>query len=277
MPLLLAIEGNIGIGKSTLLNKLKQHYRNDSTVVFVDEPVDTWEEKGLLAAMYEDRISRCTFQLMALSTRFGPLLSAIASGATTIITERSVFSDRACFAKVNLTAGSAGEDAYAAAHDALCAALPPGISKATILLEAPRAILNRRIAKRGREAEGGGDEAEGGGIPDAYLDALDEAHVAYYEECEPSARRRVDATATPDAVCTAVLTAIDQLARSVQKKPEEADEPMVRTPSQPSQRPPVAKTVSSPLDLTDDERCESPPTSPVGAPSAASMGSPSQR
>ena len=125
----------------------------------------------------------------------------------------------------------------------------------------------------GREAEGGGEEAEGGGIPDAYLDALDEAHVAYYEECEPSARRRVDATATPDAVCTAVLTAIDQLARSVQKKQEEADEPMVRTPSQPSQRPPVAKTVSSPLDLTDDERCESPPTSPVGAPSAASMGS----
>ena len=51
MPLLLAIEGNIGIARSTLLNKLKQHYRNDSSVVFVDEPVDTWEEKGLLAEM----------------------------------------------------------------------------------------------------------------------------------------------------------------------------------------------------------------------------------
>jgi deoxyadenosine/deoxycytidine kinase len=217
--LLLAIEGNIGIGKSTLLNKLKQHYRHDSTVVFVDEPVDTWEEKGLLAAMYEDKISRCTFQLMALATRYGSLLNALSTGATTIITERSVFSDRACFAKVNLEQGSAGEDAYAAAHDALCAALPAGISTATVLLEAPRAVLNRRIAKRGREAEGGGDQAEGSGIPDAYLDALDAAHVAYYEkDCEPAARRRVDATATPDAVCTAVLAAIDELTRSVPKE-----------------------------------------------------------
>jgi len=39
---LCSIEGNIGSGKSTILNTLKK--KGYSNVVFVDEPVTLWEE-----------------------------------------------------------------------------------------------------------------------------------------------------------------------------------------------------------------------------------------
>jgi deoxyadenosine/deoxycytidine kinase len=88
--LIIAIEGNIGIGKSTLLANLRKHFALDESVAIVDEPVALWEEHGLLEAMYTDTLSRCAFQLMALTTRYTALLDALASKAKVIITERSV-------------------------------------------------------------------------------------------------------------------------------------------------------------------------------------------
>ena len=70
--------------------------------MFVDEPVQLWEQHGLLSAMYSGMLSRVAFQQAALVTRGAALQKALATGAKLIITERSVVSDRACFAKVNL-------------------------------------------------------------------------------------------------------------------------------------------------------------------------------
>ena len=215
--LLLSIEGNIGIGKSTLMNRLREQYASSPRVAFVDEPVATWEEHGLLAAMYENRISRCTFQLMALSTRYAGLLAALDSDADVIIAERSIESDRACFAEVNLDRAE-DREAYAVAHDALRNALPKDLLLSTILLDAPRSVLMQRIAKRGRAEEKleklNADEEDpvaAGGVPEEYLAKLDEAHEALYSKTDPSVRRRIDATQSADAVATAVLTCIDEL------------------------------------------------------------------
>ena len=38
---IISIEGNIGSGKSTFVNELKDNIEN---VLFIDEPVDQWEE-----------------------------------------------------------------------------------------------------------------------------------------------------------------------------------------------------------------------------------------
>jgi len=46
-PLILSIEGNIGVGKSTLLKNLRANRELASNgVIFVDEPVAIWERAG---------------------------------------------------------------------------------------------------------------------------------------------------------------------------------------------------------------------------------------
>ena len=42
-PLLVTIEGNIGTGKSSIIAKMKEKYANRYDIVFVQEPVDAWE------------------------------------------------------------------------------------------------------------------------------------------------------------------------------------------------------------------------------------------
>ena len=60
--LVLSIEGNIGIGKSTLLAGLARAPATDPAIAFCPELVDIWERRGLLHAMYTGRISPGCFQ-----------------------------------------------------------------------------------------------------------------------------------------------------------------------------------------------------------------------
>ena len=194
--------------------------------MFVDEPVATWEQHGLLAAMYENRISRCSFQMMALSTRYANLLHALATDADIIISERSIESDRACFADVNL---DTAEDvaAYSASHDALSGALPNDIKRATVFLHAPRSVLMQRIAKRGRECEEKlekliaeeEDPVAAGGVPEEYLARLDEAHERLWARTPKDARKWVDATRSEADVAEAVLACIDELCEATLEGP----------------------------------------------------------
>ena len=39
-----SVEGNIGSGKSTLLKKLKEEYSWNDSIVFLQEPVDDWND-----------------------------------------------------------------------------------------------------------------------------------------------------------------------------------------------------------------------------------------
>lgn len=141
--LVVSIEGNIGIGKSTLLANLRKRYANDPRVAFVDEPVELWEANDLLGAMYRNELSRSSFQFMALTTRYTALLNSFNSEASIIITERSFLSDRYCFAAVNLES-QADILAYAVTHDALVDSLPTDLRMGTVLLTAPRSVCAHR-------------------------------------------------------------------------------------------------------------------------------------
>lgn len=102
---LISVEGNIGAGKSTLIESLKKSF---PSVVFVDEPVEEWAEitdsngVTILEKYYGDQKRYAfTFQMMAFITRVRRLRDAIKKNpGATIITERSVFTDREIFAKM---------------------------------------------------------------------------------------------------------------------------------------------------------------------------------
>ena len=44
MVFILSVEGNIGSGKSTILNYLKEKNNQNSNIIFLKEPVDKWDK-----------------------------------------------------------------------------------------------------------------------------------------------------------------------------------------------------------------------------------------
>ena len=91
LPVVVAIEGNIGVGKSTQIRRLQQLFEDNDRVVVLPEPVEEWVDKGFLQGMYDGTISKGEFQHMVLMSLAGDLLKALALKPTpaVIITERS--------------------------------------------------------------------------------------------------------------------------------------------------------------------------------------------
>ncbi len=107
MPIILSIEGNIGSGKSTLLAKIQEIYGVDSSICFLQEPVDLWDtikdEAGvsILQKYYADQQRYAfSFQMMAYISRIALMRAALKKNYKVIIIERSVYTDSAVFAKM---------------------------------------------------------------------------------------------------------------------------------------------------------------------------------
>jgi len=107
-PIIISIEGNIGAGKSTILEELKTRMCSDD-IKFVKEPVDIWDtirdedDKTILEKFYQDpKKYAFQFQVMALTTRLSLLRSTIRENpdCKVIICERSVDADKQIFAKM---------------------------------------------------------------------------------------------------------------------------------------------------------------------------------
>jgi len=106
MKKIISIEGNIGSGKSTIIEKLKQEKLN---IIFLPEPVDVWNQikdlngTTILEKYYKDNKKYSfSFQMMAYITRLSQLKKAIDSAPndSIIITERCLYTDRFVFAKM---------------------------------------------------------------------------------------------------------------------------------------------------------------------------------
>lgn len=107
------IEGNIGAGKSTFLEYLRQHF-NEFEAEFIPEPIEKWQNfngYNLLSAMYEyPDVYGTPFQMYALLTTF-EILTKTADVNLAFI-ERSVLSMKHCFIPTLCTFGLM--------HDATC-------------------------------------------------------------------------------------------------------------------------------------------------------------
>jgi len=159
---IVAIEGNIGAGKTTIFDKLKQRLSRDSGVVFMPEPVDIWESiagsdgETILAKFYRDPIKYAfSFQVMAYSTRLAMLRKTIKENpdCSTIICERSLEADRNIFAKM-LRASGKMEDVeyqiYEMLYKDTAAEFP--LHRAVYIDSEPEKCLER-IGKRARNGE----------------------------------------------------------------------------------------------------------------------------
>lgn len=109
-PLIISVEGNIGSGKSTYVEILKQNLTTISNrpVVFLQEPVNEWstivDKKGesILSKFYANQEKYSfAFQMMAYISRLALLKKTVEENPhAIIITERCLFTDRYVFAKM---------------------------------------------------------------------------------------------------------------------------------------------------------------------------------
>jgi deoxyadenosine/deoxycytidine kinase len=112
---ILSIEGNIGSGKSTVINTLKEYYKsngkNNTKVYFLEEPVSEWVEikdsdgKNIIEKFYENQEHYSfSFQMMAYISRLAMLKRAIKhckeKGIKLIICERSLQTDKNVFCEM---------------------------------------------------------------------------------------------------------------------------------------------------------------------------------
>jgi deoxyadenosine/deoxycytidine kinase len=113
-PIIISIDGNIGSGKSTIMEKLKEYYNKSENVVFLKEPVDEWESIkdnqgiSILQKFYTDQEKYAySFQMMAYISRLKILKEATLNNPpnTIFITERSLFTDKMVFAKMLYDSG----------------------------------------------------------------------------------------------------------------------------------------------------------------------------
>ena len=176
---ILSIEGNIGSGKTTLMTNLREEYKNNPHVIFLKEPVDEWATiqdangKTILEKFYENQqVYSFPFQMMAYISRLNVLRQALKSLDPdikyTIITERSLNTDRYVFAKMLYETGKMEDVCYQIYlnwFDTFSQEFP--VHKVVYVKTAPE-ICHGRISKRAREGEDC--------IPLEYLQSCDKYH-----------------------------------------------------------------------------------------------------
>ena len=175
---IVSIEGNIGVGKSTLLAEWKRRYENDPRIVFMPEPVDQWSkicnEEGntILSCFYANPDKYAfPFQVLAYTSRLAAFQKVVETypACEIIVCERSLEADRYIFAEMMRDQRTMEPMIYEVYRTLYDATAKPFEVDTIVYLEACPATCLRRIQKRCREGEGG--------IQLDYLEKCD----AYYE------------------------------------------------------------------------------------------------
>ena len=156
-----AIEGNIGVGKTTFINMIKDANKHNKQIIFLEEPVNDWltiknnDGKHILELFYADQNKYAfSFQIMAYISRLALLKKTIKEHPNAIIiTERSVYTDKHIFAKMLFDDGKIEKvnyEIYNKWFDHFIEDVP--ISK-IIYLQCTPQTAHARVIKRNREGE----------------------------------------------------------------------------------------------------------------------------
>jgi deoxyadenosine/deoxycytidine kinase len=165
MPLIISIEGNIGTGKSTIVENLKKYMKDIPGVVFLKEPVDIWESikdsntgETILQKFYADPQKYAfSFQVMAYASRLSVIRQQIHAipAPDIIICERSLEADYNIFAKMLHDDGMIDDVNYKIyKHFYEEFSYKYGLD-AVVYIDSDAEICHERIKKRAREGESG--------------------------------------------------------------------------------------------------------------------------
>jgi deoxyguanosine kinase len=180
-----SIEGNIGAGKSTILEYMKEKLKNNKNVLFATEPLDMWEkihdEEGtnMLVKFYKDQDKYAfPFQVMAFATRLLKLREEMRKkpDAKIIICERSLEADYNIFAKMLHDEGkieTINYNVYLQFYELYRNDFP---TKGLIYINASPETCQNRINSRNRQGEEG--------IPLDYLEKCHSYHKTWIENYE---------------------------------------------------------------------------------------------
>lgn len=160
MSVILSIEGNIGSGKSTIIEYLKNNF-NNKNIIFLPEPVDEWEKikdndnNSVLQNFYADQKKYSfAFQMMAYISRLNLLRKTIKNNPNKIIlTERSLFTDKYVFAKMLYDSKNMNEIEYQIYNNWFESFLDLAPISKMIYLKTDPKISFERIGIRNRNGE----------------------------------------------------------------------------------------------------------------------------
>ena len=175
--MLISIEGNIGTGKTALINILKKKFGKKNNVIFVEEPLNQWlnlkdkDGKNILGKFYEDQERwSYSFQMHAFITRSKDILRQN-TDENVIIIERSVLTDCNVFAKLLYNSGKISEmewQLYNEWFTWLTQHFESVKPDKFVYLRAEPEVSYQRMLKRTRDEENN--------VPLEYLQAVSEKH-----------------------------------------------------------------------------------------------------
>jgi len=199
-PLLISIEGNIGAGKTTIVEKLQCFIESigaSREILLLREPVDIWESmkdndgESILEKFYKDQHRHAfPFQVMAYATRIALLRKAISENPSckVILCERSLAADKHIFAKMLHDDGII-EPIHYQIYQKFCGELADEFGlDGIVYIDAGAEVCHERILKRSRQGESG--------ISLEYLQKCESYHNAWLANSalENPPIHRIDAT-----------------------------------------------------------------------------------
>ena len=188
MTRLISIEGNIGSGKSTFVEKLRLYYSNpdncfNKKICFLQEPVDVWNTitdehgKTVIECFYADNKKYAfAFQMMAYISRLANIKQALKQNYDIIIMERCLLTDRNVFAQMLYDDKKINEIEYKIYNKWFDEFLADFPNIEYIYLKTDPTVASERIIKRARLGET---------IPLEYLIKCHEYHNKWLDTMEP--------------------------------------------------------------------------------------------
>ena len=183
LPIIISIEGNIGTGKSTFIEKIQEYFgriKTDIKIGFIPEPVNVWnsvtDDEGItiLEKYYGDQYKYAfPFQMMAYISRLAVMRESLKHDYDVIIMERSMFTDCEVFAKMlydDKKIEPIEYNIYMKWFDEFIGDFPEILH---IYIQADPSVSSERVIKRARQGEI---------IPLSYLEKCHEYHEKWLLE-----------------------------------------------------------------------------------------------